>query len=109
MAKKSQPRVVLGNQPKVEQLLPSTELLAYYKARLGELINQPTLRACAPFSLLHCSRHCAHITVCADDFDQERQGLIEALERCAVQQADVHQLEWENRKRAEEIRDLQKV
>jgi hypothetical protein len=43
MAKKSQARVVVGNQPKVEQLLPSTELLAYYKARVGELINQPPL------------------------------------------------------------------
>jgi hypothetical protein len=52
---------------------------------------------------------CIDAASCADDFDKERQGLIEALERCAVQQADVHQLEWENRKRAEEIRDLQKV
>lgn len=35
--------------------------------------------------------------------------MVNRLAKCAADQADLHQLEWENRKRAEEIWELQKV
>jgi hypothetical protein len=44
-----------------------------------------------------------------DQFEQERDELLAAVERCAVNRDDVHRLEWENRKRADEIKELQKV
>lgn len=34
---------------------------------------------------------------------------MQRLDQCTVAAADVHRLEWENRKRSEEIRELQKV
>ncbi len=45
----------------------------------------------------------------ADDVDQERQDFLEKLEACAAPRKQVHELEWELKKRADEIRDLQKV
>lgn len=51
--------------------------------------------------------------VCAllltDDFEAERVELLRAVDRCAVHQDDVHRLEWENRKRADEIKELQQA
>lgn len=44
-----------------------------------------------------------------DDFDDERQDIIERLSYCSVDQTEVHKLEWENKKRTEEIWSLQKV
>ncbi|KAF8064637.1 ccdc77 [Scenedesmus sp. PABB004] len=44
-----------------------------------------------------------------DEFERERSDLLSAVERCAVQHDEVHRLEWENRKRADEIRELQKA
>jgi hypothetical protein len=45
----------------------------------------------------------------ADQFEQEREELLHAVDRCAVHQDEAHRLEWENRKRADEVRELQKV
>jgi hypothetical protein len=45
----------------------------------------------------------------AEEFEQERSQLLEAVERCAVHQEEVHRLEWENRKRVDEIQELQQV
>lgn len=44
----------------------------------------------------------------SEDFEKERTGLLEAVERCSVTQAELHRLEWDNRKRSEEVRELQK-
>eukprot|EP00879_Flechtneria_rotunda_P025394 GHRR01026982.1.p1 GENE.GHRR01026982.1~~GHRR01026982.1.p1 ORF type:complete len:389 (+),score=177.76 GHRR01026982.1:261-1427(+) len=44
-----------------------------------------------------------------DKFEQERDELLHAVERCTVQQDDVHRLEWENRKRADEVKELQQA
>lgn len=62
----------------IEEVLPSAELLAHYKARI-------------------------------DQFEQEREELLHAVDRCAVHQDEAHRLEWENRKRADEVRELQKA
>lgn len=35
--------------------------------------------------------------------------MLDAIDRCSVQQENLHRLEWENMKRAEEIRELQKA
>ena len=44
-----------------------------------------------------------------DEFDRERSGLLDVVDRCSVQQAELHRLEWDNRKRGEEVRELQKA
>uniref|UniRef100_A0A383VMW0 Uncharacterized protein n=1 Tax=Tetradesmus obliquus TaxID=3088 RepID=A0A383VMW0_TETOB len=79
MAAPSSPTV--GQKVKIkaiEEVLPSKELLAHYKARI-------------------------------DQFEQEREELLHAVDRCAVHQDEAHRLEWENRKRADEVRELQKA
>lgn len=43
------------------------------------------------------------------DFENERQMFLERLQQCAEEKENLHRLEWENRKRAEEIRELQKA
>lgn len=45
----------------------------------------------------------------AEEFEKERSGLLEAVEQCGVQQAELHRLEWDNRKRGEEVRELQRA
>lgn len=45
----------------------------------------------------------------AGQFEQEREELLRAVDRCAVHQDEAHRLEWENRKRADEVKELQKV
>lgn len=45
----------------------------------------------------------------ADDIERERQEFLEKLDACAAPRKQVHELEWELKKRADEIRDLQKV
>ncbi len=44
-----------------------------------------------------------------DDFENERASLLESIEKCSVQAGELHRLDWENRRRADEIRELQKV
>lgn len=45
----------------------------------------------------------------AEDFERERATLLDSIEKCSVQAAELHRLDWENRRRADEIRELQKV
>ena len=45
----------------------------------------------------------------ADDFENERASLLESVKKCSVQAAELHRLDWENRRRADEIRELQKA
>ena len=45
----------------------------------------------------------------ADEFEAERKELLRAVARCAVQADELHKLEWESRKRADEVRELQQV
>ncbi len=45
----------------------------------------------------------------ADDLEKERQDFLEKLDACAAPRKQVHELEWELKKRADEIRDLKKV
>jgi coiled-coil domain-containing protein 77 len=52
---------------------------------------------------------CAKNPPFAEGFEREREELLEGLDKCGVQQQELHRLSWENRKRAEEIRELQKV
>ncbi|GBF99207.1 hypothetical protein Rsub_12466 [Raphidocelis subcapitata] len=66
-----------GTRP-MEEVLPSPQLLAHYKARVAE-------------------------------FEAEREELLRAVARCAVQADDLHRLEWEARKRADEVRELQQA
>lgn len=47
--------------------------------------------------------------VIAEEFEAERDELLRAVARCAVQADELHRLEWENRKRADEVRELQQV
>ncbi|KIZ06949.1 Coiled-coil domain-containing protein 77 [Monoraphidium neglectum] len=63
---------------RIEEVLPSPQLLAHYKTRIEE-------------------------------FEAERDELLRAVARCAVQSEDLHRLEWENRKRADEVRELQQA
>jgi hypothetical protein len=35
--------------------------------------------------------------------------MLQSLERCAVQQEELHSLQWENRTRVQEVQELQKV
>eukprot|EP01025_Chloroclados_australasicus_P041684 TRINITY_DN4434_c0_g1_i7.p1 TRINITY_DN4434_c0_g1~~TRINITY_DN4434_c0_g1_i7.p1 ORF type:complete len:407 (+),score=37.63 TRINITY_DN4434_c0_g1_i7:49-1269(+) len=44
-----------------------------------------------------------------ESFDQERRDLLLRLEQCTVKSSETHQVEWEIRKRSEEIRELQKA
>lgn len=46
---------------------------------------------------------------CTEAFERERSELLESLERCSVQAAELHRLDWESRKRGDEVRELQKV
>eukprot|EP00798_Chlamydomonas_sp_ICE-L_P012306 gene12306-15468_t len=44
-----------------------------------------------------------------DEFELERSSLLQSVEKCSVQAAELHRLDWENRKRADEVRELQKA
>ncbi|KAL6765160.1 centriole proteome protein [Haematococcus lacustris] len=44
-----------------------------------------------------------------EEFEKERAEMVESVHRCSVQAAETHRLEWENRQRADEIRELQKA
>jgi hypothetical protein len=90
-------------RPSTSSLLPSDELLAYYKQRVGRPGVPPAVSCLA---LLAVRLPPPPPT---DTFEAEREELLKGLDKCAVQQADLHKLEWENRKRVEEIRELQKV
>ncbi|KAI8466961.1 MAG: hypothetical protein J3K34DRAFT_524115 [Monoraphidium minutum] len=50
-----------------------------------------------------------HRTRTAEEFEAERDELLRAVARCAVQADDLHRLEWESRKRADEVRELQQA
>jgi hypothetical protein len=56
-----------------------------------------------------CSRQLPTVATPADQFEQEREELLHAVDTCAVHKDEAHRLEWENRKRADEVRELQKV
>lgn len=51
----------------------------------------------------------SHASTAAADFERERDTMLATIEQYGVQQEELHRLEWENMKRAEEIRELQKV
>lgn len=57
--------------------------------------NLPVLKCCS--------------NLLADDVEKERQDFLEKLDACAAPRKQVHELEWELKKRADEIRDVQKV
>ncbi|GFR40782.1 hypothetical protein Agub_g1396 [Astrephomene gubernaculifera] len=44
-----------------------------------------------------------------EGFEAERAELLSRLDQCAVQGSEKHTLEWETRKRSEEVRELQKA
>ncbi|KAK9846545.1 hypothetical protein WJX81_006332 [Elliptochloris bilobata] len=41
--------------------------------------------------------------------EKERQELLERVDACAAQRRDLHALEWENRQRCDEVRELQQA
>lgn len=45
----------------------------------------------------------------AEDFDKDRQEILDRLDACIAPRKQLHELEWELRKRSEEIRELQQV
>ena len=45
----------------------------------------------------------------ADEFEAERQNLLDKVDVCAAQKSEQHKLEWESKRRAEEVKELQKV
>ena len=78
--------------------LSGQELLSYYKARVGRRCFDQSIS----FSLIITNYP-------SDDFEAERSALLESVEKCSVQAAELHRLDWENRRRADEIRELQKA
>eukprot|EP00884_Botryococcus_braunii_P009152 jgi/Botrbrau1/18238/Bobra.53_1s0092.1 len=44
-----------------------------------------------------------------ENFDKEREELLKRVESCGAERSEVHRLEWENRKRSEEVRELQQA
>ncbi|KAG2433514.1 hypothetical protein HYH02_012632 [Chlamydomonas schloesseri] len=44
-----------------------------------------------------------------EGFEAERAELLQRLDQCAIQGAEMHVLEWEAHKRADEVRELQKA
>ena len=45
----------------------------------------------------------------ADEFEAERQNLLDKVDVCAAQKSEQYKLEWESKRRAEEVKELQKV
>ena len=45
----------------------------------------------------------------AEDFDKDRQEVLDRLDACIAPRKQLHELEWELRKRSEEVRELQRV
>lgn len=45
----------------------------------------------------------------ADEFEAERQNLLDKVDICAAQKSEQHKLEWESKRRTEEVNELQKV
>lgn len=82
----------------------SVELLAYYKQRIGEALL-------AVVSRVYCLYPATtpNLDLQADEFEAERQNLLERVDTCAAQKAEQHKLEWESKRRAEEVKELQKV
>ncbi len=49
------------------------------------------------------------LALITDEFEKERAAMLDSVGRLGTEAAEQHKLEWENRKRADEIRELQKV
>ena len=82
----------------------SADLLEYYKQRVGEaLCSESNSADSSAFPLLN------FLLEPSEDFEAERQNFLDRVEQCAVQKAEQHALEWENKRRAEEVKELQKV
>ena len=45
----------------------------------------------------------------ADEFEAERQNLLDRVDICAAHKTEQHKVEWESKRRAEEVKELQKV
>ena len=82
----------------------SVDLLEYYKQRIGGTLSSAVISAVSSafaFSTL--------LLQLAEEFEAERQNFLDRVEQCAVQKVEQHALEWENKRRAEEVKELQKV
>ncbi|MEW5301830.1 MAG: hypothetical protein WDW36_004665 [Sanguina aurantia] len=44
-----------------------------------------------------------------EDFEQERAAMLESVDRCGTTASELYRLDWENRQRTDEIRELQKA
>ena len=51
----------------------------------------------------------AAVFMCTEAFERERSELLESLDKCSIQASELHRLDWEARKRGDEVRELQKV
>lgn len=76
-------------------------LLEYYKQRIGALVWQARPWLVLACTLIHCGG--------AEEFEAERQNFIDRIQLCAAQKAEQHKLEWEHNRRANEVKELQKV
>lgn len=83
----------------------AADLLTYYKQRIGTLLA--LLRSSVPD--VKWRSHLAHTYASADEFEAERQNLLDKVDVCAAQKSEQHKLEWESKRRSEEVKELQKV
>ncbi len=45
----------------------------------------------------------------ADEFEAERQNLLDRVDTCAAQKSEQHKVEWDSKRRSEEVKELQKA
>ena len=88
--------------------MESAELLAYFRHRCGMQCSHA-----AGTSLIIAGYdarwHLKRVLPGAEAHEQEHHGLLERVEACAAQRRDLHALEWENRRRCDEVRELQQA
>ena len=90
----------------------AADLLAYYQQRTGtgsaEASRLSSSIGRSPY-FEHLEPSTCTCLLAAEDFEVERQSLLDRVDTCAAQKSEQHKLEWENKRRAEEVRELQKA
>ena len=84
----------------------SSQVQEYFQKRVGGILPAADSAWVLPSLHLEDVNKDVH---CAEEFERERSELLQRVESCSTQRAELHQLEWQNRRRADEICELQKV
>ena len=91
----------------MEDMEPA-ELLAYFRHRCGMRCSHA-----ADTSIIKAGYdarwHLKRVLPGAEAHEQEHQGLVERVEACAARRRDLSAMEWENRRRCGEVRELQQA